>query len=97
MLEAMASGLPVVATWHGGIPEAVKDGVNGLLIPERDHEMLANSLFKLVQNPARWTEMGVAASQTTAAEFSQLAQIEALESAYFEAMGQWRASRGQGA
>jgi colanic acid/amylovoran biosynthesis glycosyltransferase len=93
MLEAMASGLPVVATFHGGIPEAVTDGVNGLLVPERDHEMLANSLFKLVENPGTWTEMGLAASRTTAAEFGQLAQIQALESAYFEAIEQWRSSR----
>ena len=93
MLEAMASGLPVVATRHGGIPEAVTDGVNGLLVAERDFEMLANSLFALAENPARWMEMATAASRTVAAEFAQPRQIEALESAYFEAIEQWRASR----
>jgi colanic acid/amylovoran biosynthesis glycosyltransferase len=92
MLEAMASGLPVVATLHGGIPEAVTDGVNGLLVPERDHEMLANSLLKVVQDPVRWIEMGVAASQTVAAEFGQPGQIKALESAYLEAIEQWKPS-----
>jgi colanic acid/amylovoran biosynthesis glycosyltransferase len=93
MLEAMASGLPVVATLHGGIPEAVTDGVNGLLVPERDHEMLTSSLCKLVENPARWTEMSVAASRTVAAEFAQPRQVEVLESAYFEAIEQWRLSK----
>ena len=91
MLEAMASGLPVVATLHGGIPEAVTDGVNGWLVPERDHEMLTTSLRRLVQDPDRWAEMGAAASQAVAAGFAQRGQIEALESTYFEALERWRA------
>jgi colanic acid/amylovoran biosynthesis glycosyltransferase len=92
MLEGMASGLPVVATRHGGIPEAVTDGVNGLLVPERDDEGLATSLFKMVEEPARWIAMGASASQTVATEFAQPRQIESLESAYFEAIEQWRAN-----
>ena len=42
--EAMAMGLPVVSTWHGGIPELVEDGVAGLLVPERDETALAGCL-----------------------------------------------------
>ena len=91
MLEAMASGLPVVATRHGGIPEAVTDGVDGWLVPERDHEMLTTSLCKLVQDPTGWAEMGLAASRAVAAGFAQRGQIEALESTYFEALERWRA------
>jgi glycosyltransferase involved in cell wall biosynthesis len=86
MLEAMASGLPIVATMHGGIPEAVTDGRTGLLVPERDHFRLANALIALVENPARWLEMGKSASRTVATEFGQARQIEALEAAYFEAI-----------
>ncbi len=90
MLEAMASGLPVVATRHGGIPEAVTEGVNGLLVSERDEKGLTESLLTMVQDPARWKAMGAAASETVAAEFAQPRQIESLESSYFEAIDRWR-------
>jgi glycosyltransferase involved in cell wall biosynthesis len=95
MLEAMSSGLPVVATRHGGIPEAVTDGVNGLLVPERDDEGLANSLLKMVQDPARWKTMGASASKTVAAEFAQPRQVESLESAYFEVMEGAKGEKGK--
>ena len=95
MLEAMASGLPVVATRHGGIPEAVTDGVNGLLVSERDDEGLAVSLSKMVQDPARWKAMGASASQTVATDFAQPHQVERLEAAYFEAIELWRKSAGR--
>jgi colanic acid/amylovoran biosynthesis glycosyltransferase len=95
MLEAMASGLPVVATRHGGIPEAVTDGVNGLLVSERDDEGLAVSLSKMVQDPARWKAMGASASQIVATDFGQPHQVECLEAAYFEAIELWRKSTGR--
>jgi len=94
MLEAMASGLPVVATRHGGIPEAVKEGVDGLLVAERDVEGLTKCLFQMVQDPVRWKAMGAAASETVAAEFGQPAQIASLESAYFEAIAHSRSPFG---
>jgi colanic acid/amylovoran biosynthesis glycosyltransferase len=89
MLEAMASGLPVVATRHGGIPEAVTDGVSGWLVPERDVAGVTASLFRMVENPARWQAMGAAASKTVAVEFAQPRQIESLEAVYFEAIELW--------
>ena len=48
MLEAMVSGLPVFATIHGGIPEAIENDRSGILIAERDHQALAKNLLELV-------------------------------------------------
>lgn len=56
--EAMAMGLPVVSTVHGGIPELVQDGVSGYLVPERDAKAIAEKLHFLISNPDLWQEMG---------------------------------------
>ena len=56
--EAMASGMPVVGTLHGGIPELVEDGVSGWLVPERDEAALAAALARLAAEPERWGAMG---------------------------------------
>lgn len=58
--EAMALGLPVVSTTHGGIPELVEEGVSGLLVPERDVDALAQALSTLIAQPERWLAMGEA-------------------------------------
>jgi colanic acid/amylovoran biosynthesis glycosyltransferase len=58
--EAMASGMPVVATRHGGIPELVEDEVSGFLVPERDPEALADRLAQLAAHPERWSALASA-------------------------------------
>jgi len=58
IMEAMASGMPVVSTYHSGIPELVTDGESGLLVPERDVDALAEKLEYLIKNPEIWPEMG---------------------------------------
>lgn len=58
--EAMAMGLPVVSTYHGGIPELVEDGISGFLVPERDADALAEKLSYLVEHPEVWHQMGQA-------------------------------------
>ena len=86
MLEAMAGGMPVVATLHGGIPEAVEHGVSGLLTPERDAPALAQSLLTLARDPARYAAMSEAAAARVSAGFSLIAQARALEAIYDEAL-----------
>lgn len=58
--EAMAVGLPVLATVHGGIPELVEDGVCGFLVPEANAEAFADRLACLIDHPDLWAEFGLA-------------------------------------
>ncbi len=86
MLEAMAGGLPVVATNHGGIPEAVEHGISGLLTPERDAPALAQSLFTLTRDPTRYAATSAAAAARVSTGFALAAQARALEAIYREAI-----------
>ncbi|MDQ3623440.1 MAG: glycosyltransferase, partial [Verrucomicrobiota bacterium] len=86
MLEAMASGLPAVATTHGGIPEAIEPGVSGLLVPERDHAALGESMLALAADPSRFAQMSVAAAQRVRTEFDLAVQTRVLEQHYGEAL-----------
>ena len=85
MLEAMATGLPVLATYHGGIPEAVESGRTGLLVPERDDAGLLRAMLELAADPERAFAMGRAASEHVRLEFEQGKQIEKLEGYYDDA------------
>jgi colanic acid/amylovoran biosynthesis glycosyltransferase len=85
MLEAMATGLPVLATRHGGIPEVVEDGVHGLLCPENDAAALSQGLRRLLTEPLTRLEMGRNAAQMVRTEFSVDRRIAALEDCYDEA------------
>ncbi len=50
LLDAMACARPIVATRAGGIPEIVEDGVNGLLVPVRDHHALAEAIVRALKD-----------------------------------------------
>ena len=86
VLEAASTGLPVVATTHGGIPEAIEHGRGGLLVEERDFESLATALKEIARSRNAFREMGLLASEYVAANFEQTAQIRHLEAHYTEAV-----------
>lgn len=84
MLEAMATGLPVFATRHGGIPEAIENGTSGALVAERDHETLARELIQAARQPERLAEWGRAGAESVAQRFDQQSQIQRLEQLYLD-------------
>ncbi len=86
MLEAMATGLPVFATRHGGIPEAIENGVSGVLVPEGDFEGLAEKLVQAAKNPESLGSMALAGADRVAREFGQANQVCRLEEVYLETM-----------
>lgn len=83
LLEAMAAGLPVVATAHSGIPEAVENGVEGLLTPENDVGAIAEAITQVL---AVWKHMSRSAYARVQREYSTTAAAEKLESIYAEVM-----------
>ena len=77
LLEAMARGLPVVATAVGGTPEAIADGENGLLVPPDNEAALAAAVAGLLHDPPRRRKFGQAARERVDRCFSMDAMIEA--------------------
>ncbi len=69
LMEALAQGLPVVSTYHSGIPELIEDGKTGLLVEERDYQSLADKLAELLEHPAWWPDFTQAGRQRVSDEF----------------------------
>jgi glycosyltransferase involved in cell wall biosynthesis len=79
VLEAMAAGVPVVASAHAGIPEAVAHQGTGLLVPPGEAAALAGALRQLVEDPALRRSLGARARDAAAERFCAIAQSRRLE------------------
>jgi colanic acid/amylovoran biosynthesis glycosyltransferase len=82
MLEAMASGLPVFATQHGGIPEVIESDVSGVLVSERDHQELARALLNAAQDPVFLSRIARSGAEVVRKNFDLRAQAQRLEDIY---------------
>ena len=86
LLEAQAMGVPVVGTLHAGIQEAVADGSTGTLVPERNHERLADAILRLLNDQDLWTRYSRAAQEHIERHFDLRRQTALLEDIYAEQM-----------
>ena len=82
IIEASASGMPVLSTTHCDIPEVIIDGKSGYLLPERDVKKLAEKLEFLVLNLSLWKEMGKAGREHTEKNYDIKKQVQCLEKIY---------------
>ena len=82
LLEAMASGAPVVASGVGGIPDVVDSGFNGILVPSSDAKALATEIGRLLDEPALAAAMGRAGRATIASRFSPDSALARIDRIY---------------
>ncbi len=85
LVEAMAAGLPVIASRVGGIPALIHDGANGLLVPPGDAQALARALRRVVQDPVGARELGAGAARSIGDNYGIEAMVRKVEDLYREA------------
>jgi glycosyltransferase involved in cell wall biosynthesis len=84
VLEAMAAGVPLVATAIGGTDEAVVDGVTGLLVPPSDAAALARAVERVLADPREARDRADAAAERVKTDFSADTMAARVESIYTE-------------
>jgi glycosyltransferase involved in cell wall biosynthesis len=97
ILEAGASGLPVISTRHGGIPEVVVEGETGFLVDERDVHGMANQMIRLIHEPALAAHLGLAARRRIEAVFTADRSLARLWSVILTCITRSRSAADRGA
>jgi glycosyltransferase involved in cell wall biosynthesis len=87
LLEAAATGLPIVGSRVGGIPECMLEGKTGFLVPERDEDALARRMAELLEDPVRRHRMGAAGRALVEDRFDIDRQTAVLENFYDSLLG----------
>jgi glycosyltransferase involved in cell wall biosynthesis len=80
IMEASAASLPVISTYHAGIPDVILDGITGLLVPEKDIEKMADAMMVLLKDKKLARKMGQAGRERIKSEFSMERYIDVLKS-----------------
>jgi colanic acid/amylovoran biosynthesis glycosyltransferase len=93
LMEAQSCGLPILSTFHSGIPELVADGRSGLLVEERNVEQLARALLQMVQNPQAWPSMGQCGRKLVEARFDTAQLNRDLLKIYEKAISRFASAR----
>ncbi len=93
LLEAMAAGLPVVATAVGGIPEMITDQEHAILVPPRDTTAMANALDVVLSDRKKADRLAFAAYQLATTRYSPLQRARSLVSLYHSVRARWEAER----
>lgn len=84
LLEASASGLPVVATRHAGIPDVIIDGTTGFLVEEKDVDGMAEAMIRLLDEPGLASQMGAAGRMNIRENFTLEKHLNILNKAVAE-------------
>jgi glycosyltransferase involved in cell wall biosynthesis len=91
LIEAMASGRPIAATDVGGIPDAIENGENGILVPPADVRALSEAIWSLLSDRDFASKLGISAMRTAAEKFSLEHVVRRTKEVYFEIYNRKRA------
>ena len=87
ILEAMAAGTPVIGTWVEGVPEAIRDGIDGVIASPGDPEDLARAISRFMHGQADWQAVRASAHSRQAEQFSDRSMAAGVARVYRDVLG----------
>ncbi|MEO1124750.1 MAG: glycosyltransferase [Cyanobacteria bacterium J06639_16] len=86
LMEAMATGLIVISTFHSGIPELIEDGQSGYLVPERNTELLADKINWVIEHQENWLTIQKSARQVIEQKYNNRVLNDSLEAIFLQVL-----------